>query len=66
MIRLGIIADAAYIGPHGLTCMDCEASIEPGMEAAERLSGMVDDIPLVEIICGACGRSATSQRDGDG
>lgn len=58
MIRLGIIADADYIGPHGLTCMDCEKQVVSGDEVAERLVGMVQEVPMVEIICGSCGRLA--------
>lgn len=59
MVRTGIIATVEYIGPHGLTCMDCEREIHPGDEVAERLSGMVEDVPLVEIICGPCGSEET-------
>jgi RNase P subunit RPR2 len=46
---------------HGLRCMDCDVVIKYGDEIAERLSGMIEDIPCVEIICGECGRATGDQ-----
>ena len=63
MIRTGILYQKEDDpGGHGLSCMDCNRVIEYGEEIAERLSGMVGDIPMVEIICGDCGRDDTEIR----
>lgn len=74
MIRLGFIWEEA-LDPdaEGLTCMDCGHPIEYGEEYAERLSGMaqipedfpIDNageyVPLVELICGVCGKEQSEQ-----
>lgn len=40
--------------PHGLRCMDCHRELIEGDIYTERLEGMIDDTPLVEIICSDC------------
>lgn len=46
--------------PFGLRCMDCDALLEAGMPYSERLTGMVEQDPLVEIVCVPCGLKAAA------
>jgi hypothetical protein len=41
--------------PFGLRCMDCKAELRPGDAYSQRLVGLTDDVPVVEVICPACG-----------
>ena len=40
--------------PHGLSCMDCDVMLNEGDPYSERLTEIVDGIPLVEITCVTC------------
>jgi len=40
--------------PHGLRCADCNRRLGKGDRYCTRLEGMVDDVPLVVIVCPLC------------
>jgi hypothetical protein len=40
--------------PHGLRCGDCCRLLGDGDRYAERLTGMVGDVPAMMIVCIAC------------
>ena len=40
--------------PHGLRCMDCGRRLSPGQRYSKRLTGMADEVPVVEIVCVEC------------
>lgn len=44
--------------PYGLRCGECCRLLEDGDRYAERLTGMVDDVPAVMIVCPSCDETA--------
>ena len=53
----GLIVRAAD-WPHGLRCGECSRPLKDGDRYAERLTGMVDDVPAVMIVCCPCDETA--------
>lgn len=41
----------------GLTCIECDAELNPGDTYSEKLVGFHEDIPIVEIVCSVCALS---------
>lgn len=40
--------------PHGLRCMDCDIGLNEGDVYSERLTEVVNGVPLVEVVCLSC------------
>lgn len=40
--------------PHGLRCMDCDTDLNEGDTYSERLTEIVNSVPLVEVVCLPC------------
>lgn len=47
-----IVREADF--PSGLRCGECSRLLREGDQYAERLTGMIEDIPAVMIICVPC------------
>lgn len=45
--------------PHGIRCMDCREKLNDGDPYTERLSGMVQETPVTEVVCLACASGAS-------
>jgi len=44
--------------PYGLRCGECYRLLKDGDRYAEKLTGMVDDMPAVMIVCRPCDETA--------
>jgi len=49
--------------PYGLRCGECSHPLEDGDRYAERLTGMVGEVPIVKIVCCPCDETAHGLTD---